>query len=171
VKFLIDNLSPLLAGSLNGAGHDAVHLRDVGMQAAKDEAVLAYARSEARVLISADTDFGALLARSGSQSPSVLLIRRLAGRRAVDQSAIIQANDGAGTGMPTSRDARIRSGVCTSLFSKGSEIGGASWLWVMAFAGTSRRYQRRSGTGYVMRSLLSTSSTTRVAAMTRRLVG
>jgi len=93
VKFLIDNnLSPLLAESLNAAGHDAVHLRGLGMQAAKDEAVLAHARSEARVLISADTDFGGLLARSGSQSPSVLLIRRLAGRRAADQSAIIQAN-------------------------------------------------------------------------------
>jgi predicted nuclease of predicted toxin-antitoxin system len=44
------------------------------------------------VLISADTDFGGLLARSGAKSPSVLLIRRLEGRRAADQSAIIQAN-------------------------------------------------------------------------------
>jgi predicted nuclease of predicted toxin-antitoxin system len=93
VKFLIDNnLSPVLAELLKAAGHDAVHLRELGMQAATDEAVLAHARSESRVLISADTDFGGLLARSGAPSPSVLLIRRLAGRRAVDQSAIIQAN-------------------------------------------------------------------------------
>jgi predicted nuclease of predicted toxin-antitoxin system len=93
VKFLIDNnLSPVLAELLKAAGHDAVHLRELGMQAATDEAVLAHARSESRVLISADTDFGGLLARSGAPSPSVLLIRRLAGRRAVDQSAISQAN-------------------------------------------------------------------------------
>lgn len=93
MKFLIDNnLSPVLAELLKAAGHDAVHLRELGMQAATDEAVLAHARSESRVLISADTDFGGLLARSGAPSPSVLLIRRLAGRRAVDQSAIIQAN-------------------------------------------------------------------------------
>jgi predicted nuclease of predicted toxin-antitoxin system len=48
--------------------------------------------SRQRVLISADTDFGTLLARSGAASPSILLIRRLAGRRAADQSALIQAN-------------------------------------------------------------------------------
>jgi len=44
------------------------------------------------VLVSADTDFGTLLARSGAASPSVLLIRRLFGRRAAEQSAIIDAN-------------------------------------------------------------------------------
>ena len=63
-----------------------------GLQAATDEVVLEHARSQERVLVSADTDFGALLARSGARSPSVLLIRRLAGRRAAEQSAIILAN-------------------------------------------------------------------------------
>ena len=38
------------------------------------------------------TDFGALLARSRAASPPVLLIRRLAGRRAAEQSVIIGAN-------------------------------------------------------------------------------
>ena len=62
------------------------------MQAATDEVVLVRAAVESRVLVSADTDFGALLARSKKASPSVLLIRRLAGRRAAEQSAIIRAN-------------------------------------------------------------------------------
>jgi predicted nuclease of predicted toxin-antitoxin system len=93
VKSLIDNnLSPLLAEGLNAAGHDAVHLRDLGMHAAPDPAVLQRAQVDERVLVSADTDFGGLLSRSRATGPSVLLVRRLAGRRAAEQSAIILAN-------------------------------------------------------------------------------
>jgi hypothetical protein len=53
---------------------------------------MAKAEEEQRVLISADTDFGNLLARTGAKLPSVLLIRRLAGRRAAEQATIILAN-------------------------------------------------------------------------------
>lgn len=93
MKFLIDNnLSPLLADALKAAGHDAVHLRGLGMQAATDHVVLEHARADERILVSADTDFGGLLARSGASTPSVILIRRLSGRRAAEQAAIILAN-------------------------------------------------------------------------------
>jgi predicted nuclease of predicted toxin-antitoxin system len=93
MKFLIDNnLSPLLAQHLAAAGHDAVHLREYGLQAAPDPVVLARTRTESRVLVSADTDFGTLLAREKATQPSVLLIRRIAGRRAADQASIILAN-------------------------------------------------------------------------------
>ena len=93
MKFLIDNnLSPLVADALKAAGHDAVHLRDLGMQAATDDVVLEHARADERILVSADTDFGGLLARSGASTPSVILIRRLAGRRAAEHAAIILAN-------------------------------------------------------------------------------
>jgi predicted nuclease of predicted toxin-antitoxin system len=93
VKFLIDNnLSPRLAEALKAAGNDAVHVRDLGMQAAPDEAVLEQAQAGGQVLISADTDFGGLLSRSKASSPSVILIRRLVGRRAEQQAEIILAN-------------------------------------------------------------------------------
>ena len=93
MKFLIDNnLSPLLADALKASGHDAMHVRDLGMQAALDEAVLERARADGQVLISADTDFGGLLARSKASNPSVILIRRLVGRRAAEQASIILAN-------------------------------------------------------------------------------
>ena len=52
MKFLIDNnLSPLLADALKAAGHDAVHLRDLGMQAATDRVVLEHARADERILV------------------------------------------------------------------------------------------------------------------------
>lgn len=93
MKFLIDNnLSPLLADALKAAGHDAVHVRDLGLQAAPDEIVLERADAGEQVLISADTDFGGLLSRSQADGPSVILIRRLVGRRAAEQAAIILAN-------------------------------------------------------------------------------
>ena len=93
MRFLIDNnLSPVLADRLNAAGHDAVHVRDYGLHAATDQVVLARARGDNRVLISADTDFGTLLAREGADRPSILLIRRLSGRRATEQATIILAN-------------------------------------------------------------------------------
>jgi predicted nuclease of predicted toxin-antitoxin system len=90
VKFLVDNnLSPQVAILLRDAGHDTAHVRDYGMQAAPDEQVLARARDEERILISADTDF---LSRLHTAAPSVILVRRLVGRRAKDMTDIILAN-------------------------------------------------------------------------------
>jgi len=93
MRFLLDNnLSPKLADFLRAAGHDVVHVRDIGLGSAPDTVVIDEARTQGRVLISAHTDFGTLLARTHATTPSFLLIRRASGRRASEQAAIILNN-------------------------------------------------------------------------------
>lgn len=83
MKFLIDVCLPTtLAELLNNVGHDAVDARHIGLQRASDPTIMRRALDEDRILVSADTDFGTLLARSGDDAPSVILIRRGQGRRA-----------------------------------------------------------------------------------------
>lgn len=70
MKFLIDNaLSPAVAEGFRKTGHDAIHVRDRGLATAKDAELLALAINEDRIIVSADTDFGTLLALRQESKP------------------------------------------------------------------------------------------------------
>ena len=93
MKFLLDqNVSPALVGLLADADHLVEHVRDLGMREAPDDVVLTAAKDAGAVLISSDTDFGELLARSNAAEPSVILLRRQEGRRASQIATLLVAN-------------------------------------------------------------------------------
>ncbi len=69
-----------------------LHVRDRSRQTATDEEIFNVAASEQRVLVSADTDFGTILAQRRTSLPSLVLLRRSSRRRPADQVALLLAN-------------------------------------------------------------------------------
>lgn len=92
-RLLIDAaLSPTLVPPLQAAGHDVVHVAALGLGAATDEEILDRAAADGRSVVSADTDFTALLHRRGAPRPSVILFRRGADRRPAEQVRLLLAH-------------------------------------------------------------------------------
>lgn len=90
MRFLIDaSLSFRVAEALQKAGHDAVHVRDVMSVDAPDSAIFDHAAGDDRIVVSADTDFGELLARRQTERPSLVLLRRRTRRRPSDQTTLM----------------------------------------------------------------------------------
>lgn len=93
MNLLVDAcLSPVIAAALRDAGHDAVHVVDLDMVRSSDEEILARAKADGRVVVSADADFGALLAGSGAAGPSVVLLRSGDDLTPGQQSILLTAN-------------------------------------------------------------------------------
>jgi predicted nuclease of predicted toxin-antitoxin system len=82
MRFLADaGISPKTVEFLTQLGHEATHVRTLGMQRAPDAQVIALARTDGSVVLSFDLDFGDLLALGVTDKPSVILFR-LADERA-----------------------------------------------------------------------------------------
>jgi predicted nuclease of predicted toxin-antitoxin system len=80
VRFLIDECLPVRSSQfLHAYGHDALHIADLGLLGAPDDQIMQAAAADNRVLLSADTDFGELLAVGEHLAPSFVLLRGLAG--------------------------------------------------------------------------------------------
>lgn len=76
MRILVDmNLSPQWCAVLARHGWEAVHWSTVGDPRARDETLMDWARAHGYVVLTHDLDFGALLAITKAEAPSVLQVR------------------------------------------------------------------------------------------------
>ena len=77
MTLLLDACLPArTAELLRAAGHDCVHVYDLGHRGQPDERIMARAHHQDRILIFADTGLGELLATAPVPTPSGTLLRR-----------------------------------------------------------------------------------------------
>ena len=76
MKILIDmNLSPKWGAVLREAGFESAHWSGVGKHDASDRIICEYARAHSYVVFTHDLDFGAILASTDADAPSVFQVR------------------------------------------------------------------------------------------------
>jgi len=76
LRFVIDmNLSPAWVERFALENWEAVHWSSIGDPRATDASVLNRARAESSVVFTHDLDFGAILAATGADGPSVVQVR------------------------------------------------------------------------------------------------
>ena len=93
MRFLVDeNLSPRLCGLFTAESDAAQHVHEVIGSGASDHEVMQYAIDRGAVIITADTDFGALLVQGGRTEPSVILVRELLSLPVASQGRLLAAN-------------------------------------------------------------------------------
>jgi predicted nuclease of predicted toxin-antitoxin system len=76
MKILVDmNLSPAWVPVLEEEGHTASHWSSIGSLNTPDREILSWAKANEYVLFTHDLDFGAILAATEAEGPSVIQIR------------------------------------------------------------------------------------------------
>jgi predicted nuclease of predicted toxin-antitoxin system len=76
IRIVIDmNLSPLWVDWFTARGWDAVHWSTVGDPRAPDATLMNWARDQGYTVFTHDLDFGAALALTGANGPSVVQVR------------------------------------------------------------------------------------------------
>jgi predicted nuclease of predicted toxin-antitoxin system len=75
LRFLVDaQLPPVLAGALRIAGHEAIHVADLGLTTALDRQIWEEAVSRTAILVTKDRDF-AVLRAARKDGPTILWVR------------------------------------------------------------------------------------------------
>jgi predicted nuclease of predicted toxin-antitoxin system len=76
IKIIVDmNLPPRWVTFLKNEGWRAVHWSSIGNPGATDTDIMRYAKNGGYAVLTHDLDFGAILAATGWESPSVIQIR------------------------------------------------------------------------------------------------
>lgn len=76
MRFLLDqNVALRCVTLLAEQGHEAQHVRELGMTLASDVDIVAAAAERGAVVVTCDKGFHGVLARTGRRSPSVISIR------------------------------------------------------------------------------------------------
>jgi predicted nuclease of predicted toxin-antitoxin system len=76
IKIIVDmNLPPRWVTVLKNEGWDAVHWSSIGNPGATDTNIMRYAKDDGYAVLTHDLDFGAILAATGWETPSVIQVR------------------------------------------------------------------------------------------------
>jgi predicted nuclease of predicted toxin-antitoxin system len=76
MRFLADaGVSPKTVDFLKQLGHEAVHVRTLGLARAADAELIQLARTDSSVVVTFDLDFGEILALGVLEKPSVIICR------------------------------------------------------------------------------------------------
>ena len=92
MKFLLDeNVSYRVSYHLKAAGHDTVHVGEIGLTSTDDSVILARARDDGRAIVSCDHDFVQMLFASGDTRPSLVLVREVEALPSAELAALLLA--------------------------------------------------------------------------------